>query len=89
MLADGCEARVRAERPTNEEELRQVIQEVIDDRIERRELIDTKLTLRDLSVIVESFTTTLRGIYHPAGEISQAGNHTAGRPHPTHGGTSR
>ncbi len=65
MLADGCEARVRAERPTNEQELRDLIREVVDDRIERRELDDTRLTLRDLNVVVESFTATLRGIYHP------------------------
>lgn len=65
MLADGCEARVRAERPTNEEELRALIQEVVDDRVDLHQLIDTNLTLRDLNVIVESFTTTLRGIYHP------------------------
>lgn len=65
MLADGSEARVRAEKPTNENELRQLTQEVIKDRIEQGQLDDTRLTFNDLSVIKESFITTLRGIYHP------------------------
>ncbi|MEW5870481.1 MAG: HDIG domain-containing metalloprotein [Chloroflexota bacterium] len=65
MLADGSEARVRAERPTDEEELRKMVQEVVSDRVTKGQLDDTNLTLQDLSVIVDSFTATLRGIYHP------------------------
>lgn len=65
MLADGCEARLRAERPEGKEELRNVIKEVVDNRLSSEQLDNTDLTLRDLDEIVESFTTTLRGIYHP------------------------
>ncbi len=65
MLADGSEARVRAEKPTNEDELRVLIQEVVKDRLEQGQLDDTRLTLKDLHTITESFTTTMRGIYHP------------------------
>jgi membrane-associated HD superfamily phosphohydrolase len=65
MLADGCEARVRAERPTEEDVLQNIVKSVIDTRIAIGELDDTDLTLRDLSRIQESFVATLRGIYHP------------------------
>lgn len=65
MLADGCEARVRAERPRNEEEVRALIKSVIEQRMSSGELDDTDLTLRDLEKIQDSFTATLRGIYHP------------------------
>jgi len=65
MLADGCEARVRAERPTDEAQLREVIKEVIDDRVASGQLDDTELTLHDLKTILDSFTATLKGIYHP------------------------
>ena len=65
MLADGCEARLRAERPEGKEELRNVIKEVVDNRLSSEQLDNTDLTLRDLDDIIESFTTTLRGIYHP------------------------
>lgn len=65
MLADGSEARVRAERPKNEEDLHKLIQEVIRDRIDNGQLDDTRLTMRDLNIIADSFAATLRGIYHP------------------------
>lgn len=65
MLADGCEARVRAERPKEENDLRSLIKKVVDERVASGQLDDTNLTLQDLNQIVESFTATLRGIYHP------------------------
>lgn len=65
MLADGAEARVRAERPKDEESLRALIRSVVDHRLNSGELNDTELTIHDLHLIVESFTATLRGIYHP------------------------
>ncbi|HEX7974831.1 MAG TPA: HDIG domain-containing protein, partial [Anaerolineales bacterium] len=65
MLADGSEARVRAEHPKDEEELRSLIKGVIDNRLELGQLNDTELTLHDLDVILQSFIATLRGIYHP------------------------
>lgn len=65
MLADGCEARVRAERPTAEDELLAIVKDVIDNRVAAGQLDDTDLTLNDLDLIQESFTSTLKGIYHP------------------------
>jgi putative nucleotidyltransferase with HDIG domain len=65
MLADTCEARVRAERPKDEEDLRNLIESVIKDKLELGELADTTLTMRDLEDITDSFISTLRGVYHP------------------------
>jgi hypothetical protein len=65
MLADGCEARVRADHPKDAEELRLLIKKVISERVASGQLDKTMLTLRDLDKIVDSFTATLRGIYHP------------------------
>jgi cyclic-di-AMP phosphodiesterase PgpH len=65
MLADGCEARVRAERPKDEAELRLIVQNVVDASVANGALYDTDLTLKDLNTIVNSFTSTLRGVYHP------------------------
>lgn len=65
MLADGCEARVRAERPTDEEVLQSIVKSVINDRMAAGQLDDTDLTLNDLDILQEIFTTTLKGIYHP------------------------
>jgi hypothetical protein len=65
MLADGSEARVRAERPKGEEDLRRVLKEVFNNRVATGQLDDTHLTLRDMDTILESFVATLRGMYHP------------------------
>jgi cyclic-di-AMP phosphodiesterase PgpH len=65
MLADGCEARVRAEHPKNEEELRAIIKDVVDMHLKIGSFRYTDLTLFDLEMVIDSFTTTLRGIYHP------------------------
>jgi membrane-associated HD superfamily phosphohydrolase len=65
MLADGCEARVRAERPKDESELNNLVKGVIDNRLALGQLSDTPLTLQELEIILQSFTATLRGIYHP------------------------
>jgi len=77
MLADGSEARVRADRPKDENEMRNVIRSVIENRVASGQLDDTNLTLRDLDQITDSFTTTLRGIYHPRIEYPKIEKHTA------------
>jgi len=65
MLADGSEARVRAERPKDVDDLHDLIKDVVENRVTLGQLDDTDLTFHDLEVIIDSFTTTLRGIYHP------------------------
>jgi membrane-associated HD superfamily phosphohydrolase len=72
MLADGCEARMRAERPKDEEELRDMIKNVIDTRLEMEQLNETDLTFKDLEEITNSFIATLRGVYHPRIEYPKA-----------------
>jgi membrane-associated HD superfamily phosphohydrolase len=65
MLADGSEARVRAEHPKDEHELYELIKNVVENRLTSGQLDETDLTLKDLEIIIDSFTTTLRGVYHP------------------------
>ena len=65
MLADGCEARTRAERPESREELRALVKDVVEKRLADGQLDNTELTMKDLHTVIDSFTTTLRGIYHP------------------------
>ena len=65
MLADGTEARVRAARPANEEDLRAIIRSAIEHAQSSGQLDHTQLTLSDLNKIAKSFATTLRGSFHP------------------------
>lgn len=64
MLADGCEARARAELPKDEIELRATVKKVIDKCLIEGQLDNTRLTLNDLVKITDSFTSTLIGVYH-------------------------
>ncbi len=65
MLADGSEARTRAERPETREELAALVSSVIAHRLSSGQLDSTDLTMKELTIIEESFISTLRGIYHP------------------------
>ena len=65
MLADTCEARMRAERPKDENELLELIKSVVKDKQDLGELNDTQLTFQNLEEVIGSFTSTLRGVYHP------------------------
>lgn len=65
MLADGCEAKTRADRPQTEAQIATVVRTVIQDRVNNHQLDDTDLTLSDLAIVEQSFITTLRGVFHP------------------------
>ncbi len=64
MLADGCEARFRAELPDTEEALNELIASQIEYRREEGQLINTDLTFKDLEVIKKSFVRTLKNMQH-------------------------
>ncbi len=65
MLADGCEAKARAEIPKDDGELNVLVKKVIDNCQKDGQLDDTTLTLMDLNAIVKSFVDTLKNTYHP------------------------
>jgi cyclic-di-AMP phosphodiesterase PgpH len=65
MLADGVEAKARAENPKDEDAIEALVKWVIEDRRSRGQLDRTDLTLRELELLRRSFLATLRGIYHP------------------------
>jgi len=75
MIADATEARARAERPENEEQIRKLVMSVIETVQKFNQLDDTLLTLRDLHLITESYVTTLRGTYHPRIQYPNARTH--------------
>jgi putative nucleotidyltransferase with HDIG domain len=82
MLADTSEARMRAERPKDEDELHKMIKSVIKDKLELGELDNTQLTLQNLEEIIDSFTSTLRGVYHPRIQYPKTESELKTRPVP-------
>lgn len=65
MLADGTEARARANTPRSDEEILAVIDSVFEVVQGNGQLDNTDLTLRDLQTIKKSFFNTLKQSYHP------------------------
>lgn len=65
MLADITEARARSTPPKNEEELVKLLHSVFDYIYKEGNLKNTNLTLKDLTLIQESFHKTLMNSYHP------------------------
>ena len=65
MLADGCEARARAELPKDDGEVREVIRKVFEFLQTEGQFDDTVLTLKDLHKVQESFFASLKNTYHP------------------------
>ena len=65
MLADGTEARARANTPRSDEEILEVIDNVFEVVQSTGQLDNTDLTLRDLQTIKQSFFNTLKQSYHP------------------------
>ena len=65
MLADGCEASARANRPESPDQLNDLVRKVIADRIVWGQLDECPMTIAELDKVRESFAATLQGVYHP------------------------
>lgn len=83
MLADRCEATVRARRPATPEELARVVGEVFDCVLDGGQLDECPITLRELRVVRSSFISTLKGIFHPRVQYPQVPG-VAARPAGAH-----
>lgn len=66
MMADTVEAAVRSMIPKGKamEEVERFVRKLISDKLEDGQLIDSKLTLKDIDTIIESFMRVFRGMYH-------------------------
>lgn len=65
MLADGCEAAVRAARPKDPQALAGILDRVFQERIQAGQLDEAPLTLEDLQRIREAFLQVFQGMFHP------------------------
>lgn len=65
MLADRCEAAVRARRPATPEELARVVDEMFAQVLNSDQLNECPITIRELNRVKQSFISTLKGVFHP------------------------
>jgi hypothetical protein len=64
MLADCCEAAVRAERPATAEQVDQLVRCIIMDKVSTGQFDACDLTLHDLDQIRDTFCETLQSAFH-------------------------
>ena len=64
MLADSVEAAVRSIKEPNEEKIKEMINNIITDKLSCGQLNDCNLTIKDIEKIKKCFLTALNGIYH-------------------------
>jgi putative nucleotidyltransferase with HDIG domain len=76
MLADAVEAMVRSTQKVTPQKITEAIDRIIRARLEDGQLDECDLTMRDLSVIAETFTTILKGIFHSRIEYPEPANGT-------------
>jgi cyclic-di-AMP phosphodiesterase PgpH len=71
MLADGCEAAVRASNDHSAARIGDIIDRIMQDRMSNGQLDECPLTLRDLQVTREAFCSVLTSLYHPRVEYPE------------------
>jgi hypothetical protein len=65
MLADVTESVVRALKPGSAKEIDEIVQKMIDEKLETGQLNECDLTIADLHKIREAFVDILQGVHHP------------------------
>lgn len=65
MLADSCEAVVRARQARTGEEMDALVDSVFAERLAEGQFDECDITMRELQLIADSFKATLRAVYHP------------------------
>lgn len=64
MIADAVESAVRSLKNPTSEEIEQIINKIIVERLNDGQLADSPLTLHDIKVIAATFSRILRGMQH-------------------------
>jgi putative nucleotidyltransferase with HDIG domain len=65
MLADSCESTVRARKPTNKQEIADIVQQILDARMRDAQLDDSGLTTNDIKTIRYILIEMLQAVFHP------------------------
>lgn len=65
MLADSCEAAVRSRGPASKQEISEIVQQIIDDKISTGQLDESGIRLNDIKIIRRVFVEMLQAVFHP------------------------
>lgn len=64
MLADSAEAAVRSMKDLTKDKIEEMVRKVVQGKLKDDQLNECPITLKDIEIIIKSFTSVLTGIYH-------------------------
>jgi putative nucleotidyltransferase with HDIG domain len=65
MLADSAEATVRASADRSAERIRNIVEAVIRERLEEGQFDESPISMRDLRIVADVYSSILNSVYHP------------------------
>src|SRR5690606_21740124 len=65
MIADSCESTVRARKPANRQEIAEIVDQIIENRMRDGQLDESDLTLKDVETARSIFIEMLQAVFHP------------------------
>ena len=71
MLADASEASVRASNERTSDRIRQIVDNVIRERLDEGQFDECDISMRDLRIATDSFVQSLSAVYHPRVEYPE------------------
>jgi hypothetical protein len=71
MLADSCEATVRASADRSPERIRAIVEGVVRERVEEGQFDECDISLGNLRAVADSYVRTLTAVYHPRVEYPE------------------
>ena len=64
MIADGCEAAARSLQDRSRENVKKVVRNIVNERMQLGQFEDCEITLKELNIIIHTVVNNLTGIYH-------------------------
>ena len=64
MIADGCEAAVRTLKDRSRENVKNMVNKIVSDRMQLGQFSECEITLKELDIIIQTAINNLTGIYH-------------------------
>ncbi len=81
MMADSLESATRALQDPTPERIRELVESIVQNKIEDGQMDEAPLTLQEIAVIKHQFNTVLAGMYHTRIDYPQT-RHLTGSPSP-------
>ena len=72
MLADSCEATVRANQPLSNEQIETIVEQIFTERISEGQLDECDLSMNQLRKVADSFKSSLQAVHHPRIEYPES-----------------